>query len=270
MLEVLLLVLSHINRLIYLKAFRPPSLWLVPEAEDNQMTKTHFPYRCFPLSRSQSKRWVGETSPAPGLEYFVSRPGGSSKTPPGTSPALCLWPRQSRRHLFSDVSSRKPLHSPWMDPRHGHVFVCWRQSCLQQIELKISALLSPLLSHPFVLSSKPSPHLWGITHSAFSHTGNVEAGVRDHHFFPMENFSQNVVQKGCIHKKENIPPIPAPNYTWHQIPGTRQGACSLTPGTVHTRGIPLILAIMGPLEGIESGFDQSHLQKNRRNNEHSF
>lgn len=122
----------------------------------------------------------------------VSRPPGSSRCPPGMSRALGLWPLPFGGHLLSDVSSRKPLHTPWTHPRH-HLVFCWRQSCFQQIEGNLPALLR------------------SCSACLCSQQGALALSVRDIHFafsqemwrvgsgpptFSMEDFSKAVVGNG--------------------------------------------------------------------------
>lgn len=75
---------------------------------------------------------------------------------------------------------------------------------------------------------------------------------------------------GCIHKKEYSPIFP-PNYSWHQISGMRQGACSQRPGGIMLKRDSSHLSHYGSISGNwKRNLTRAFTEESRRNNESSF
>lgn len=124
------------------------------------------------------------------------------------------------------------------------------------------------------LFSAGSPHLVGEGCLLGIFSGNVESGFRAHHLFfggLLQGYGWEwVVDMRKMRKRISPPPLPALSPSLPQIASDIR---FLETGEAHAlRDLRHYAdsAIMGPLEEIESRIGQSHLGKNRRNNECSF
>lgn len=201
-LEVLLWVFSHINELIYSKAFRAPTLWLVPETEDIEMTEEHFPafmsYSCLLPSRSRSKRWIGEIHPALGpCHVLVEAPRVLLARAQFSASGHSSLDGTCSQMLAPGSLSTVPTRNTDLAP-----FILLEVVMLPANRITKFQPCSDSCSFLLFLSNKPSPHLWVIIYF-ICFSGNMERGVGDHHLLSMENFPRDIVWNGL--------------YTWGRV-----------------------------------------------------